>query len=111
MSGDKRLMNMGIVASTLGFINPIQLRLAASDGQTLVRGSYSNASSSIGGESLMFSLGGSSCPSIGHFEVLDIAWGPNGSVTRLHATFKQSCVATPTDSISGEVLIDQRTAV
>jgi hypothetical protein len=51
LSGDKRLMNMGIVASTLGFINPIQLRLAAPDGQTLVRGSYSNASSSIGGES------------------------------------------------------------
>jgi hypothetical protein len=108
MSDNNRFMHVTILG--LPSLSPIGLTLAAAPGQTLARGVYPNAKFSAAGVSLSFSIAASACDSSGQFEVFDVAFGPSGgfagysgSIERLHATFRQSCLSTPSDSISGEV--------
>jgi hypothetical protein len=110
MSDNNRFLHVTIL--DVPRLSPIGLTLAAAPGQTLARGVYPNARFSASGVSLSFSIAASACDSIGEFEVLDVAFGPSGgfagysgSIQRLHATFRQSCVSRLSESVSGEVLL------
>jgi len=110
VSDNNRVLHVQILGAP--GLSSMILTLGAAPGQMLARGNYPNAKFDVSGVTLSFGIAGSACPSTGQFEVLDIAFGPSGgfggysaSIQRLHATFRQSCNGSPSDSISGEVLL------
>lgn len=70
-------------------------------GETLTVGSYPNAqrlaSAGIAGLSFNCAQGGTTCNwSVGQFTLYELQADPSGTVTRLHMTFEQTCVPSPT---------------
>ncbi len=72
------------------------LQLRAPYGAQLAPGTYLNATrfpfQASGAPGLNFDGNGRGCNQLsGSFTILDIAFGPNGTVTRVYATFEQHC--------------------
>ena len=83
------------------------LTLLSAVGRRLTVGRYENAErfpSAPDRPGLDFSPGGACNQSTGRFEILDVAYGSNQPIDRLHVTFEQRCTGS-TAGLHGEAMI------